>query len=164
MGSGYIFAADEEVCAGPAEITEALSKLGRALPIILYSERAAPDQVVSAMLEGAYDYLRWPFEPNILRTTLRRLADTGERRAQLEAHRSRAAWQVTTLTTRERQVLILMSQGQSNKEIGVSLNISPRTVEIHRSHMMRKIGANSTADAVRMALQAGLDDEFRYAA
>lgn len=71
---------------------------------------------------------------------------------------SRAESLVETLTTRERQVLLGLVDGLSNKGIARALNISPRTVEIHRGHLMRKIGAKSVADAVRIGLYAGLDE------
>jgi two-component system response regulator FixJ len=51
-----------------------------------------------------------------------------------------------------------MVQGNSNKEIAQELGISPRTVEIHRGNMMRKLKARSTSDAIRLAVYAGLDE------
>ena len=59
--------------------------------------------------------------------------------------------------SREHEVLELMVEGDSNKEIGRRLGISPRTVEIHRGNMMRKLNARSPSDAVRLAMYAGLD-------
>jgi DNA-binding CsgD family transcriptional regulator len=61
------------------------------------------------------------------------------------------------LTGRERDVLTHLVDGLSNKEIGRALGISPRTVEIHRANMMTKLGANSSPDAVRIGIYAGLD-------
>lgn len=58
----------------------------------------------------------------------------------------------TSLTKREREVLELILQGGSNKEAGKLLNISPRTVEVHRARVMTKLGARNTAEMVRIAL------------
>ncbi len=56
------------------------------------------------------------------------------------------------LTPREREVLQLISNGQSNKEAGLQLGISPRTVEVHRARVMEKLGAHNTADLIRIVL------------
>jgi FixJ family two-component response regulator len=59
----------------------------------------------------------------------------------------------TSLTFRERQVLELIARGCTTKEAGRELGISPRTIEVHRSHLMAKLGARNTADMIRLALQ-----------
>jgi two-component system response regulator FixJ len=59
---------------------------------------------------------------------------------------------VERLTPREREVLDLLTAGASNKEAGRHLGISPRTIEVHRAHIMEKLGARNTADLVRIAL------------
>lgn len=66
---------------------------------------------------------------------------------------------VERLSTRELEVLIGLVRGASNKAIGRALGISPRTVEIHRSNLKRKLGAASTADLVRIGIYAGIDDD-----
>ena len=58
----------------------------------------------------------------------------------------------TELTQRERQVASLIADGASNKEAGRRLGISPRTVELHRAHIMEKLGARNAADLVRIVL------------
>jgi DNA-binding NarL/FixJ family response regulator len=58
----------------------------------------------------------------------------------------------TELTQRERQVATLIADGASNKEAGRRLGISPRTVELHRAHIMEKLGARNAADLVRIVL------------
>jgi two-component system, LuxR family, response regulator FixJ len=59
---------------------------------------------------------------------------------------------VSQLTPREREVAALIADGASNKEAGRRLGISPRTVELHRAHIMEKLGARNAADLVRIAL------------
>jgi len=63
---------------------------------------------------------------------------------------------IENLSTREREVLDWLAQGSSNKAIARELQISPRTVEIHRANMMSKLGASHAADAVRLRLEAEL--------
>jgi two-component system, LuxR family, response regulator FixJ len=58
----------------------------------------------------------------------------------------------TELTRREQQVAALIAHGASNKEAGRQLGISPRTVELHRAHIMEKLGARNAADLVRIVL------------
>jgi DNA-binding NarL/FixJ family response regulator len=60
------------------------------------------------------------------------------------------------LTSRERQVLLGIAQGHTNREIGAQLGISPRTVESHRENLMRKLGVRTVAGLTRLALEAGL--------
>lgn len=72
--------------------------------------------------------------------------------------RLQAATGEHTLTRRERDVLYLVAWGMSNAEIGDALEISARTVEIHRSNMLQKLGAHNSADAVRIAMSGHLRD------
>ena len=130
------------------------------LPITFYSAEPAPERIVQAMQLGAWDYLKWPFDPRLLDASLRTLAAIGDRLIGEHRRRIEAKAKVDRLTGRETDVLRLMVQGYANKNIAMDLDISPRTVEIHRGNMMRKLQASSTSDAVRIALYAGLDAEF----
>jgi FixJ family two-component response regulator len=68
---------------------------------------------------------------------------------------------ISTLSTREREVLDWLAEGSSNKAIARELDISPRTVEIHRANMMNKLGARHAAEAVRLRLEAKLEPKLR---
>ena len=61
---------------------------------------------------------------------------------------------IATLTPREHEVMTLVTRGKANKVIAADLNLSQRTVEIHRAHVMEKMGANSLAHLVRMVIEA----------
>ena len=154
---GAIFIADEAGRCNARDVRAMLDRLGRPLPVAVYSADPAPQRIVDAMLGGALDYLRWPFEPTRLEAAWARLSDEGERRAQLARRGASAKAAIDHLSVREHEVLELMVEGDSNKEIGRRLGISPRTVEIHRGNMMRKLNARSPSDAVRLAMYAGLD-------
>jgi DNA-binding CsgD family transcriptional regulator len=82
------------------------------------------------------------------------MADRSERRMpgqQLNGHRAELK-RVQRLTPREREVLAEVIAGASNKEAGRRLGVSPRTIEVHRAHIMEKLGARNAADLVRIAL------------
>lgn len=145
--------------AAPDHFSQFLASLrakGRYYPVAIYCDAPEPEQVVRAMREGALDYLRWPFEPALLDETLRRLGEEGDRRRQIELARARAKASVDQLTGREHDVLVSLLNGNSNKQIAAELELSPRTVEIYRKNVMRKLDARSTSDAVRIGIYADL--------
>lgn len=155
--AGAIFVADEPERCNPRDLRTMLESSGSALPVAAYCDEPSPQRIVEAMLAGALDYLRWPFDPKLLETALARLSVEGERRARHAGRRAAAKAAIEHLSVRELTVLQLMIEGDSNKEIGARLGISPRTVEIHRGNMMRKLNARSPSDAVRQAMLAGFD-------
>lgn len=155
---GAVFAIDDPAHCDARALIEILEGSGRRLPVAMYSDQPSPDKVVDAMLAGALDYLQFPFEDRLLDKAVERLSHEGERRAEKDGRRAEAKAAVEELSARELQVLAAMVQGNSNKEIAQTLGISPRTVEIHRGNMMRKLNARSTSDAIRLAVYAGLDE------
>ena len=156
---GTVLAIDDPARCDARGLMELLEGTGRRLPVAMYSDEPSPEKIVNAMLEGALDYLQFPFEPKLLDTAVARLSSEGERRAEQDRRRAHAKAAVEELSARELEVLASMVQGNSNKEIAQELGISPRTVEIHRGNMMRKLRARSTSDAIRLAVYAGLDEE-----
>lgn len=157
---GAVLIADDSADCSPSSLHVVLQAAGCPLPVAAYAGDPSPQRIVIAMLEGAVDYLRWPLEGGLLEAALERLSQQGERLASLQRRRVSAKAAVDALSEREFEVLQLMIHGLSNKEIGRELGISPRTVEIHRGNMMRKLNARSPSDAVRVAMHAGLDDQF----
>ena len=139
-----------------SEVVARVADCGAALPIAMYAEDPLPTDVVNAIHGGAVDFLDWPIDS--LEDSLRRICCRAD--AQLAAQRKRAAARasIATLSPRETQVLCLLVRGMSSKEMGIQLGISARTVEIHRHQMLRKVGASSSAAAVRIGVYAGLDD------
>jgi two-component system response regulator FixJ len=137
-------------------LQEELRKRGSSLPVIVVTGHADVPLAVRAMKAGAVDLIEKPFDHQALIGSVRRaLAQAISTREQASAAQ-RAGSLIATLSTRERQVLELLVAGRSNKVIAYELDISPRTVEIHRAHVMEKMEANSLSDLVRAALAAGI--------
>jgi len=151
---GIILAADDSRAGFAHAFIARLGEQGIWLPVIFVTSEPSIDRVVAAMKAGALDYLQLPFEMGVFARRLDAiLAEAGQhaarRRREVEARRN-----IALLSRREREVLELLSGGCSNKEIARQLAISPRTVEIHRSNMMAKLGASHPADAVRLWVDA----------
>ena len=124
-------------------------------PIVIYGENLHSETITSAIFEGALDFLAYPFTAgDVVRCigrVVRRSAPIREgRRLRADARRL-----VAKLSPRERDVLSGLVGGMTNKEIGTALAISARTVEIHRSNLMRKLGARTVVGAVLLALESG---------
>jgi FixJ family two-component response regulator len=125
----------------------------RATPVFMLSDTPQLEAAVSAMKLGASDVLAKPVDTEHLlasvRDGIRREVHHGSMQHTRRPVEVRGFAQ---LTPREREVLQLISNGQSNKEAGLQLGISPRTVEVHRARVMEKLGARNTADLIRIVL------------
>lgn len=154
--TGAVLIADEGPCAAARQLGARLEAARHYLPMAMYSAEPPPQRIVDAMLTGALDYLAWPFDSKLLEQGVERLFDEGERRAQQQRRITTAKAAVDELSAREFDVLELLIDGNTKKEIATRLGISPRTVEIHRGNMMRKLHARSPSDAVRVAFLAGV--------
>ena len=116
-------------------------------------------QVVEAIQAGALDFLQLPLTEDELRRMIAHVHSDAGRHAEARRRLIDARRRIGTLSRREREVLDWLSEGCSNKAIARELEISPRTVEIHRANMMDKLGANHAAEAVRLRLEAGFQDD-----
>lgn len=138
---------------------ELLRKLRTAqatIPAIVISGHGDVPMAVEAMKAGALDFIEKPFEDEALIEAIRRAA---ERLADKPAEPDDVAAlhaRLDELSERERQVLSGVVAGLPNKTIAADLNISPRTVEVHRANVMFKMQAKSLPELVRMALAANL--------
>ena len=132
------------------DLQDELKARGIALPIVFITGYGDVPSAVRAMKGGAVDFLSKPFTAEALsgriREALQADAETRTALRDLAATRTRAA----TLSGREREVFHRVADGQANKVVAIELGISERTVEIHRSHVMKKMGARSLASLVRM--------------
>jgi FixJ family two-component response regulator len=107
---------------------------------------------VEAMQHGAFDFLQKPFrDQELIDRVQKALARDRDTRTSLQKH-DQIQQRLESLTPREKEVLALLTQGKQNKVMAGELGLSQRTVEIHRAHVMEKMGAASVAQLVRMVL------------
>lgn len=122
------------------------------MPVIFITGHGDIPMAVRAVNEGALDFLEKPFHDTALIDGVRQaLALDAEQRADA-AELAQVEERLASLTPRERQVLDLLLDGQPNKLIARALDVSVRTVEIHRGHLMQKMGAKSASHLARLAL------------
>jgi two-component system response regulator FixJ len=136
------------------ELLEEIRQRQWHLPVIIMTGHADIPLAVRVMKAGAVDFLEKPFASTRLMDSVQRALELGPGpRPQNEETRA-ARKLLTHLSSRERTVLEKLVQGQANKTVAHELGISPRTVEIHRAHIMLKMDASSLADLVRAVLTA----------
>ena len=134
------------------ELQRKLTELNSILPIIFVTGHGDIPMAVEAMQQGALDFVQKPYrEQELLEKITRALALDKANRASL-LQRQEILQHMQNLTPRERDVMKLMVEGKANKVIAIDLEISQRTVEIHRARVMEKLNANSLAHLVRMYL------------
>jgi FixJ family two-component response regulator len=131
---------------------EELAERGIHLPVVLLSASAEPAMVVQAIRSGAINFLKKPFSDEELAAAVREavLVDLAQRREH--AQRNRIERRLLRLTAPERQVLEMLVEGCSHKQIAVALDLSVRAIEVRRAKVVKKMGAHSLADLVRMTL------------
>jgi len=134
------------------ELLEQLKQMGVAVPAIVITGHGDVPMAVAAMKAGAVDFIEKPFEDEVLIEAVKRAAsrlnNAVEAAYDVQSIRSR----LESLSERERQVLSKIVSGLPNKAVAYDLNISPRTVEVHRANIMSKMQARSLPELVRMAI------------
>jgi len=136
------------------ELFVRLAEHGVHLPVVLVSACSAVPVVVEAVRAGALGYLEKPCEAELLTAALREAVawDAEHREERVEAARIRK--RMARLTPGERQVLDMLVNGMSNKEVAAALGRSVRAIEVRRANVREKMRAKSLTDLVRQALIA----------
>ena len=132
-----------------------LKEIGVTLPVVIMTGHADVPLAVEAMKAGAIDFIEKPFDDEVLLSAIRVALSRQDATGQRDAETARMRARIESLSERERQVLDGLVAGHPNKTIAYDLQLSPRTVEVHRANLMLKMGANSLSDLVRMALMSG---------
>ena len=127
------------------------------LPVVVMTGHGDVPLAVEAMKAGAVDFIEKPFSDEALLAAIRTALQKHRRDAQRQEELASMRARFTALSPRERMVLDGLVAGQPNKAIANGLNISARTVEVHRANLMAKMGAASLSDLVRMAFIAKAD-------
>ena len=128
-----------------------LAQLGIHLPVILVTGHGDIPMSVRAMKAGAVDFLPKPFRDQDLLDAVTRAVERDRKRREIDDDVSLLRDRFLTLSPREQQVMMLVTTGKMNKQVAGDLGLSEITVKIHRAAAMRKMGARTLADLVRMA-------------
>jgi two-component system response regulator FixJ len=135
------------------ELQVRLRDLDVALPVVIMTGHGDVPRAVRAMKAGAVDFLEKPYSDTDLLGAIEMALRRGDP-AEGDRDVIEAARLIASLSPREREVLDALASGRPNKLIAFDLGISVRTVEVHRSRMMRRLGVRQFAEAVRIAVLA----------
>ncbi len=136
------------------QLQEELRKKNVALPLIFITDVADVPSAVQAMRGGALHFLERPIDPDQLYRAVGEAVDL-LKDAMRSPERDWARRKIAYLTSREEEVLKGLCAGLPNKSIAFDLGLSPRTIEVHRASIMRKLDVRSLAQALRIAFEAG---------
>jgi len=131
-----------------------LNERGIRLPVIFISGHADVSTAVRAVQAGALDFVEKPFDHELLVEKIRNAAELDLEEWENEIERDDIERRIISLTPRERQVVEGILEGKLNKIIADDLDISVRTVEIHRANALEKIGARNSSEMIRMVLSS----------
>ncbi|KCZ51016.1 hypothetical protein HY29_06600 [Hyphomonas beringensis] len=140
-------------------VQKAMASKGIAMPVVVLTGHGDVSVAVEAMKGGAIDFLEKPYEKSALLTAIENGLAAVKNRDSHDRRQQEAAALIAQLTPREKEVLERLVAGLTNKMIAEELDISHRTVEIHRANLMEKLEADSLSAALRIAFAAGLDEE-----
>jgi FixJ family two-component response regulator len=135
---------------GGLELQDELISRGGTLPIIFITGHGDVPMAVDAMQKGAVDFIQKPFRDQELLDRIREALSTDKQRREEIDRQTEVIGRLERLTNREKEVFDLVVTGKPNKVIAYELDVSQRTVEIHRARVMEKMEARSLADLVRM--------------
>jgi FixJ family two-component response regulator len=126
------------------------------IPIIFITGHGDIPMTVRAMKSGAVDFLTKPFRDQDLLDAVVAAIERDRKRREVEKTQANLQSLFQALTSREREVLALVASGLMNKQIAAELGLAEITVKIYRGHVMKKMGARSLADLVRMTEMLGI--------
>jgi FixJ family two-component response regulator len=134
------------------DLQRALLDRGISLPVVVLTAHGDVQTTRLAMKNGAFDFLEKPVNHEVLLDVLRNAIREDSLRHDVHNAENAVRSRLSRLTPREREVLDLLVEGLSQREIAGRLKISPRTVEVYKARMMEKLQCRSLADLIRAAL------------
>jgi len=140
------------------ELQEYLVEKNIHIPAVVITGHGDVPMAVRAMKSGVVDFIEKPFNDEVLLDAIRRAIVFEERQRNQRAEHLQIQQRLSHLTPREHEVMSMVTDGKSNKEIANALGVSAKTIEAHRARVMEKMQAGSLAELVRMALAANVDD------
>ncbi len=145
---------------GGLAVQDALHERGSQLPIIFVSAHADVPIVVRAFRGGAVDFIEKPYNEQLLLDSVQRALRLNQRPTANGPQAAEVQQRLSQLTPRERDVLLPLVQGYSNREIAEQLGISVKTVDLYRSRVMKRMQADSLPALVGMAIGVGVVEPF----
>lgn len=140
------------------DLQEQLTQRNFQIPVVIITGHGDVPMAVRAMKSGAIDFIEKPFNDEVLLDAIRRAIAFGEQQRSHEIEHRQIQERLQHLTPREHEVMQMVTEGRSNKEIANSLGVSAKTIEAHRARVMEKMQAGSLAELVRMVLAVnGID-------
>ena len=136
------------------EVLNRISDATKVLPVLLFTSLLDMHLAVQATKNGVHDYCPKPFSPDVILAKVHDALVVNESRLKDQAKNIQTLQALTSLTVREREILDLLCDGLSSKQIGEALGISSFTVDNHRARIMSKLGVNSVSQVVQMTLNA----------
>jgi two-component system, LuxR family, response regulator FixJ len=136
------------------ELQDELNRRGAVIPVIFITGHADVASAVAAVRHGAFNYLQKPFRNSELIDNVRQALELDRRGREMLAQHDAIRDRIASLTPREREVLELIVKGLASKVMAEEMGLSKRTVELHRSRVMDKMGASSIAQLVRMFIDS----------
>lgn len=136
------------------ELQERLNERGSLLPIIFITGHGDIPMAVDAMRRGALDFIRKPFREQSVLDRINEALDLNAGKRKTVFDREQTLGRIDDLSEREREVFDLVAAGKMNKVIASDLGISERTVEVHRSQVMKKLGSQTLAQLVRIKIES----------
>lgn len=137
------------------EAQEELKNRGIALPLIFITGHGDVPMAVRALKRGAFDFIEKPFNDQLLLDSVQRGLKTNSEAMESLIRNESIDKRISTLTPREKEVMMRVTEGKPNKVIAHELSVSIKTVEVHRARMMEKMEAGSVAELVKTTLQSG---------
>ena len=136
------------------DLHERLQARASTLPVVFITGHGDVPMAVSALKKGAADFIEKPFNDRDMLALVESCMKQDRAAAAKRAESASVTLRLDSLTQREREVLGLIVAGKLNKQIADGLGISIKTVEVHRSRVMEKMGANSVAELVQLVLKS----------
>lgn len=141
------------------ELQEHFRRKNIHIPIIFVSGHSNVAIAVRSMKAGAIDFLEKPFDDQRLLDSIQKALEVDRLTRNENEHRSMIMKRIDCLSPREDEVLHLLIQGKANKKIADQMQLSTKTIETHRAHIMRKLGVRSMAGLMWVAIKSGVYEE-----
>ncbi|OLF54383.1 response regulator transcription factor [Pseudomonas chlororaphis] len=146
---------------GGLNVQEELRQRDIHLPLIFVSGHADVPIVVRAFKAGAVDFIEKPYNEQLLLDSVQQALSRADDRHSRNAGQAKVEARLESLTPRERDVLLPLVQGYSNREIAEQLGVSVKTIDLYRSRVMKRMQAEHLPELVGMAIAAGLVDPLQ---